>query len=106
MGNQVARKDSTDTVFSPDGSGMYCMAPTTQSTDKGSSDVFVNGIGAVRQGDTMKVHAGPGCPPHAPPLTSCSGTVFVNGKGVGRIGDAYGGNHTILSGSSNVFAGG
>jgi hypothetical protein len=38
-------------------------------------------------------------------LTSFSSSVFVNGKGVGRIGDEYSG-HTISSGSSNVFAGG
>lgn len=105
MGKQAARKDSVDSVFSPDGTGKNCNFPTTQSTSKGSSDVFINGIGAVRQGDAMKVHAGPGCPPHAPPLTSCSSTVFVNGKGIGRIGDVYGGNHPILTGSSNVFAG-
>jgi uncharacterized Zn-binding protein involved in type VI secretion len=105
MGSEVARKDSVDSVYSPDGTGKNCMNPTTQSTQMGSSDVFVNGTGAVRQGDNMKVHAGPGCPPHAPPLTSFSSTVFVNGKGIGRKGDKYGGNHTILTGSSNVFAG-
>jgi hypothetical protein len=45
------------------------------------------------------------CVSHVVALTSFSSSVFVNGKGVGRIGDEYSG-HTISSGSSNVFAGG
>ena len=102
----VARKDSTDTVDSPDGAGKNCASPSTQSTDIGSDDVFVNGIGAVRQGDPMISHPEAGdCAPHAPGLSAGSSTVFVNGKQIGRIGDAYSG-HTISSGSPNVFAGG
>ena len=103
----VARKDSEDTVASPDGSGICCSSASTQSTDKGSSDVFVNGIGVVRQGDAMITHdyQGPCCNPHAPVLTTYSSTVFVNGKGLGRKDDAYGGDHIISSGSGNVFAG-
>lgn len=46
---------------------------------------------------------GEGCPA---PLTTGSSTVFVNGKGIGRIGDQYTSDNTIISGSSNVFAGG
>jgi uncharacterized Zn-binding protein involved in type VI secretion len=102
----VARGNSDDTVASPDGTGYQCESPTTQSTDQCSGNVFINGIGAVRQGDDMIPHPEPGCSTHAPPLTSCSRNVFVNGRGIGRKGDAYGGDHIITSGSGNVFAGG
>ena len=103
----VARRDEIDTVASPDGSGPCCSASSTQFTEEGSTNVFVNSIGAVRLGDTMIVHLYPGpcCAPHNPPLTSSSTTVFVNSKGVGRVGDDYQA-HIISSGSSNVFAGG
>ena len=108
MGKAVARKSEIDTVASPDGTGDCCVDPTTQATEIGSSNVFVNSIGVVRKGDPMKTHLFPGpcCNPHAPPLTTCSSSVFVNGQGIGRIGDAYGGDHIITSGSPTVFAGG
>jgi len=98
----VARKSGTDTVSTGHG------CDTTTVTDQGSSDVDVNSIGAVRAGDLCQVHlipAGSSCVPHTVPLTSFSSTVFVNGKGIGRLGDAYSG-HTVTSGSGNVFAGG
>lgn len=105
---QAARKDSTDTVASPDGSGACCGSPSTQSTDEGSSNVYVNGIGVVREGDKMITHDfdGPCCNPHAPVLSTYSSSVYVNGKRVGRKGDKYGGDHEISSGSSNVYFGG
>ena len=102
---EVARKDSVDSVSSPDGSGSGCGSPTTQSTDIGSGDVFCNGIGVVRESDGMISHPGPGCPPHAPTLSTYSSTVFINGKGCGRKGDEYSA-HIITSGSGDVFAGG
>jgi len=102
---EVARGSSTDSVDSPDGSGNECGSPTTQSTDICSSNVYVNDIGIVREGDAMISHNGPGCNAHAPTLSSFSGTVFVNGKGTGRKGDEYS-SHVITSGSGNVFAGG
>ena len=98
----VARKSGTDSIST----GHGCDATTV--TDQGSSDVNVNSIGAVRAGDLCQVHlipAGSSCVPHTVPLTSFSGSVFVNGKGVGRQGDQYSG-HTLTSGSGNVFAGG
>ena len=100
----VARKDSTDTVASPDGTGKNCASPTTQSTDVGSGDVFANGIGVVRAGDPMIGHPEAGdCATHAPGLSSYSSNVYANGKLIGRLGDEYSG-HTITSGSPNVFA--
>lgn len=98
----VSRKSGTDSIST----GHDCDATTV--TDQGSSDVIVNSIGAVRAGDLCQVHlvkVGNSCVPHTVPLTSFSGSVFVNGKGVGRQGDQYSG-HTLTSGSGNVFAGG
>ena len=104
---KCARKNQADSVASPDGAAICCPAPTTQATQAGSSNVFVNDIGAVRLGDAMKTHPYPGpcCVPHAPSLSSASSTVFVNSKGMGRLGDDYSA-HYISSGSSNVYAGG
>ncbi len=88
---------------------------TTQVSEAGSSTVFVNGIGVVRSEDAMASHPdGSPCTisaiNHAPTLSTFSSTVFANGKGIGRIGDKYNSDHhfdhTIASGSTNVFAGG
>lgn len=110
----VARMSGTDIVASPDGNPSppcpgpipRCDSPSIQATQAGSGDVRVNGIGVVRAGDAMKPHKhGCGCPMHAPTLSSFSGTVRVNSKGVGRLFDNYSA-HVIASGSGNVFAGG
>lgn len=87
---------------------------TTQVTDAGSSDVFINGIPAIREGDAM--HSHPDEVPctsspidHSPTLSTFSATVKVNGKGMGRIGDKFNsdghGDHTIITGSGNVNVG-
>ena len=105
----VARKNSVDSVQSPHGTGVCCVSPTVHSTNEGSSDVFVNGIGVVREDDTMIPHTYPDpcCNIHEPPLKKFSSKVFVNGKRMGRIGDVYvlAGDQVIISGSSNVFDG-
>ena len=102
----VARKDGTDSVST----SHVCTVVTV--TDEGSSDVFVNNIGVVRQGDLNEAHSfgppyvkgNPTCGElHQVPLSSFSPTVFANNKNFVRIGDAYG-SETIISGSSNVFA--
>jgi uncharacterized Zn-binding protein involved in type VI secretion len=73
-----------------------------------SPDVLVNGTGISRQGDVNTPHLlpPPPCPTHAAPITTGSTTVFVNGKGCGRIGDAITACTSVATGSSNVFAGG
>lgn len=73
-----------------------------------SPDVFVNGIAVSRQGDNNTSHLLPGapCPSHAAPIATGSSTVFVNGKGIGRVGDALSGCTSVAAGSPNVFAGG
>ena len=75
---------------------------------EGSPDVNVNGIPWSRQGDKNTVHKLPGnpCPSHGVPITTGSGTVFVNGKGAGRIGDAITACTAVSGGSGDVFAGG
>ena len=75
---------------------------------QGSPNVYVNGIPWSRQGDNNTTHLLPPipCPQHAAPIAIGSSTVFVNGKGAGRIGDAISGCTSVAAGSSNVFAGG
>ena len=72
-----------------------------------SPDVFVNNIGVSRQGDLNTVHVLPGlpCPSHARPIATGSTTVFINGKGCGRIGDSISACTSVAEGSDNVFAG-
>ena len=103
----VARGDSVDAVQAPHGTGPNCASPEVYSTDKCSSNVFVNGIGVVRENDAMISHSTVGCTSHAPLLLSFSSKVYVNGKRMGRVGDEYigDGNHPIISGSSNVVDG-
>jgi uncharacterized Zn-binding protein involved in type VI secretion len=74
---------------------------------EGSANVFVNNIKWSCQGDVNTVHLLPGdpCPPHAAPIATGSTTVFVNGDGAGRIGDAISDCTSVAVGSANVFAG-
>ena len=98
------------------------MPPATRIGDKdethcstpyravGSPNVLVNGIPLSRQGDINTVHLKPcGCPPcccpHAMPIAVGSGTVIVNGRGAGRIGDGIVACTSVAMGSPNVFAG-
>jgi uncharacterized Zn-binding protein involved in type VI secretion len=74
---------------------------------EGSPDVFVNNIPWSRQGDVNTPHLLPPlpCPTHAAPIAIGSTTVFINGVGAGRIGDAISGCTSVAAGSPNVFAG-
>lgn len=110
----VARKAGNDDVASPDGNPgppcapgkVICSTPSTQKTDAGSSDVFIMGIGVVREGDAMIPHPAPvcGCAPHAPTLSTFSSRVYANGLRIGRVGDAYDG-HVISTGAPTVSDG-
>jgi len=76
---------------------------------QGSPNVFVNSIPWSRQGDDNTTHLLPEvpiCPAHAAPIAVGSSTVFVNGRGAGRVGDAISGCTSVAAGSPNVFAGG
>lgn len=99
MGKPVTRLGDKTT-----GHGPWLPRPSTGA----SSDVFANGIGVVRVGDTWAPHNGVPNGTHRGEVgigSSGSGTVFANGKAVARIGDAVEAD-TIAAGSSNVFAGG
>jgi uncharacterized Zn-binding protein involved in type VI secretion len=81
---------------------------STPNRDERSDNVRVNGTGISRQGDKNDSHLLPAavCPSHTAPITTGSTTVFVNGKGCGRIGDAITNCTSVSTGSENVFAGG
>lgn len=83
------------------GHGCFPPRPSTQ----GSSDVFVNGVAAHRQGDSWAVHVC-GNSAHAGSLAAGSSTVYVNGKQLGRIGDDVDCGSVVAQGSPNVNAGG
>ena len=88
--------------------------PFVSSSALCSTNVLINGIGAVRVGDIMAAHPD-GLPctptpiPHSPALSTGSATVFINGLPAGRVGDLYDTGtpfvHTIVSGSPDVFIG-
>jgi uncharacterized Zn-binding protein involved in type VI secretion len=118
----IAKKSGSSNVTCTDGAqGSGCGTNvyhwdtgTTQTSDAGSSTVFVNGIGVVRKDDIMISHPdGNPCTAapinHAPALSTYSSSVYVDGKNIGRIGDKYDSDghydHTISTGSTNVFAG-
>jgi uncharacterized Zn-binding protein involved in type VI secretion len=78
-------------------------------TDGGSTNVFIEGIGAHRQTtDKVLFHLDDSDAPiciatHAPTLVTASPNVYVNGKPLGRVTDSYGCGY-ISSGASKVFA--
>lgn len=74
--------------------------------DQGSSNVFINGIPAHRQGDHWVTHcdSSPSC--HDSVAGQGSSSVFVNGKPLMRIGDPIECGSAVAQGSPNVFAGG
>lgn len=78
-------------------------------TRKDHSDtVIVNGLGVSYQGckNTDHMKTGAPCTLHAEEITIGSTTVFVHGKGIGRVGDAITDCTFVAQGSSDVFAGG
>lgn len=83
--------------------GHACFPP--RPNNQGSPNVFVNGISAHRQGDGWPLHAC-GKSKHASTLAAGSGTVYVNGKQLGRIGDQVACGSAVAQGSGDVFAGG
>lgn len=78
---------------------------------QGSGNTFVNGRALTYQGAVNNVHyylfVAKRCITHVGGIQVGSTTVFVNGLGVGRQGDALFPPCTaIATGSTNVFAGG
>lgn len=93
---EIARGDQTETVEI-----VHELGNTT--TNECSPDVKAGGIGVVREDDQVEQHS-----PHTgtqPKLTTFSGTVKVNGKGVGRKDDQYSCDAKIKTGLSTVIVG-
>ena len=84
---------------------VHCSRPFREQH---SPDVFVNNIEVSREGDNNTVHVKPGlpCPSHQKPIATGSTSVFINGKGCGRVTDAITDCTSVAQGSDNVFAGG
>lgn len=84
-------------------SGHGCWSPTANVN--ASSNVIINGRGAVRVGDSYVPHY---CSHnlHTPYQASGSGSVIINGKSVARLGDSTTCGAVVMSGvSSNVIVG-
>ncbi len=124
----VALKDGQSIVECTDGiRGSVCQsisgtpvkwnwdASLVSASDEGSTTVLIGGYGVVLEGSAMENHPdGALCVAspvnHAPTLSPpAGGTVYVEGKLVGRIGDKYNVgtpfDHVIKTGSTTVFIG-
>ena len=90
-------------------------ANLVSTSSEGSTTVKIGGYGVVLEGSAMAAHPnGALCTAtannHAPTLTPpAGGTVYVEGKLVGRVGDKYNVgtpfDHVITTGSTTVFIG-
>lgn len=90
-------------------------SPFISASDEGSTSVKIGGYGVVLEGNAMEAHPdGALCVAtavnHAPTLLPpAGGTVYIEGKLVGRVGDKYNVgtpfDHVITTGSTTVFIG-
>jgi uncharacterized Zn-binding protein involved in type VI secretion len=71
-----------------------------------SPNVFTNGKGQGRVGDSYAPHGCPAHPTHSGVIAAGSGSVFINGIPAGRIGDPVSCGGSVAEGSPNVFIGG
>jgi uncharacterized Zn-binding protein involved in type VI secretion len=84
-------------------SGHSCFAVTKSVS--ASSNVIINGKGALRSGDSYVPHkCGPSS--HTPVQQEGSSTVIINGKKCARLGDATACGAKLMVGSTNVLVGG
>lgn len=82
--------------------GHGCWPPRQNLT--ASSNVFANGLGIIRLGDTWQVHCcDKSC--HLGAVSAGASNVYINGRPAARIGDPISCGSLIASGSSNVWAG-
>lgn len=96
MGKPAARDTDVCTGHGP-------FPPRVNVTSSG--DVFVNGMGSLRETDGYEPHCvGPSCHPGA--IAAGSGTVFINGLPAARISDPIDCGSFIAQGSSDVLIGG
>jgi uncharacterized Zn-binding protein involved in type VI secretion len=82
--------------------GHGCFPP--RPNDEASDNVFINGIGAHREGDHWVTHC---CTIvcHDAVAVEGSSTVFINGKAAVRIGDMLSCGSASAEGSPSVFFG-
>lgn len=83
--------------------GVDCFPP--RKSIGGSPNVFANSKKVHRKGDSWDEHCC-GKPCHAGVLAAGSGSVYVNGKPIGRVDDPVSCGSTVAEGSEDVFAGG
>ena len=69
----------------------------------GSSDVFCNGKGVARIGDSVAAHTNDKSA-HSSVIARGASNVYVNGRPMARIGDHTTCGDTIIEGSSDSFA--
>lgn len=93
----------------PTTTGHGCDATTTVTGPTGASaKVYANGIPVECKGNPTAPHtilAGSICVPHSAAINVGSGSVYVGGIELARVGDSTDGGE-ITDGSPNVFAGG
>lgn len=96
MGKPVIVKGNKSTGHPPG----FPPTPAIQS----SNNVFATGVAVVRQGDAYKLHCFNGsC--HVPKVAKASTKVFVNGKGITRLGDTLSCGDKASGGVQKVRAG-
>lgn len=87
--------------------GHPCDPITSIADSNTDKSVKVNGIAAIVVGAPTVSHdilVGGVCVPHVAVLNAGSGTVRINGKAVGRVGDSADAG-AMITGSGNVSAG-
>lgn len=115
LGGKDGTNDATITITEVLPLGLIksiTVSGTGRIVNKGG--VYANNIPVSRQGDKNTPHFAPPhnkdthpiCTLHQAAITTGSTTVFINGKGCGRVGDALTGCTAVAQGSPNVFAGG
>ena len=72
--------------------------------NRGSNNVFVNGLACGRQSDTYNSHSDEGYNTHSGHISGGSSSVYVNGLPIARVNDSVSCGGKVAGGSSNVFA--
>lgn len=75
-------------------------------TNQGSGNVFAEGLGVHRVGDSWETHCNPTGDCHSGSTSRGSSSVYCNGKPVARVGDSISCGDTIATGRATVFVGG
>ena len=75
-----------------------------RSSTKASETVFINGIGAHREGDAWGTHSD-GNTSHSSTAGGGSSTVYIEGKPLARVSDPVACGSKIAQGSETVFSG-